>query len=300
MLVIVCLFLVSGACFETPVFAQAEGSAAVVIPEKEIDYVIAEIGPRKVYFSEVNIITQKFNRFLKENFETSQSWRLNFIRQYVAQVALAEMAEKKGIAEDKDVTRDIKKATQGILAEKLVTNKLAQITISEANIQDYYQQNKDAYQIKEKIKVNYIKPKNQKDAEKMLVKLNKGQSFEKVGGRKIVKVDSWMSEGMPSSPELEGLKPEDKKALFALSPGANSPILKNSAGEPLIICIKEKQAAEDRPFEEVRRQVESELARKINEKVVTDLVKEAFENEKVTIHDAIIIENMPKNKKSVE
>jgi len=308
--VAVCLFLANVICFETPGFAWGKDPKPVAsatneakietkaesqnAPIDETDYLIAEIGPRKIYFSEINRVAQKLNRFLKENFESSQNWRLNFIRQYIAQIALAEMAEKEGLAQDKNVKADIAKAKQGILAEKLVTERLAQVLIAEENIQNYYNQNKDKYQIKEKIKIDYVKPKNQKNADKMLAKLNKGQSFKRTAGRKVVKTDNWMSEDMPGSPELEGITPEDKKALFALEAGMTSQIMTNKDGDLFIFYVKEKDPAKDRTLEEVRRQVQSELMRETNQKIITDLIRDAFQKEKVTIHEATIVEKMPK------
>lgn len=308
--VVVCLFLTSLVCFETPGFAWGKKSKAVASEPKievkgevkagpqnetvdENDYLIAEVGPKKIYFSEINRVAQKLNRFLKENFETSQNWRLNFIRQYIAQIALAKMAEKEGLGQDKNVKADIAKAKQGILAEKLVTEKLAQVLIAEEDIQNYYNQNKDKYQIKEKIKIDYVKPKNQKDAEKMLTKLEKGKSFKKTAGRKVVKMDNWISEDMPGSPELEGVTPEDKKALFALEAGMTSQIMTNKDGDLFIFYVKEKDPAKDRPLEEVRRQVQSELMRETNQRVITDLVKDAFQKEHVTIYESTIVEKMP-------
>jgi len=317
--VVVCLFLTSLVCFETPGFAWGKKSKAVVPEPKtevktepktevkvelqnetvdENDYLIAEVGSKKIYFSEINRVAQKLNRFLKENFETSQNWRLNFIRQYIAQIALAEMAEKEGLAQDENVKADIAKAKQGILAEKLVTDKLAQVLIAEEDIQNYYEQNKGKYQIKAKIKIDYVKPKNQKDAEKMLTQFEKGKSFKKITGRKAVKMDSWMSEDMPGSPELEGLTPEDKKVLFALEAGMTSRIMTNKDGDLFIFYVKEKDPVKDRTLEEVRRQVQSELMRETNQKIITDLVRDAFQKEKVTIYESTIIENMaPQNKK---
>ena len=309
--VAVCLFLASVLCFETPGFAWGKSRKAEVPEQKteakvdvkaepqkepvdESDYLIAEIGPRKIYFSEINRVAQKLNRFLKENFETSQQWRLNFIRQYIAQIALAEMAEKEGLGQDKSVKADIEKAKQGILAEKLITSKLAQVLIAEEDIQNYYNRNKNKYQIKAKVKIDYVKPKNQKDADKMLAKLNKGQSFKRTAGRKVVKSDNWMSEDMPGSPELDGLSPEDKKALFALEAGMTSQIMTNKDGDLFIFYVKEKEPVKDKTLEEVRRQVQSELMRETNQKIITDLVRDAFQKENVTIYEAEIVEKMPK------
>jgi len=321
--VVVCLFLASLVCFETPGFAWGKKNKAVV-PELKTepkveakvepkaepkvetkvelqnetvdknDYLIAEIGSKKIYFSEINRVAQKLNRFLKENFETSQNWRLNFIRQYIAQIALAEMAEKEGLAQNQNVKADIAKAKQGILAEKLVTDRLAQVLIAEEDIQNYYNKNKDKYQIKAKVKIDYVKPKNQKDAKKMLAQLEKGKSFKKTAGRKAVKMDNWMSEDMPGSPELDGLSPEDKKALFALEAGITSRIMTNKDGDLFIFYVKEKDPVKDRTLEEVRRQVQSELMRETNQQIITDLVKDAFQKEKVTIYESTIVEKMPK------
>jgi len=288
------------------------------------DYVVATIGEEKIYFSEIERSAQGLNRFLKENFETSKEWRLDYIRKYIAQIALAKKAENQGLDKDEKVILTLRQARQAILTDKLLNNMLAKIKVTDDDLKNFYEQNKVKYQIPEKIKTSYMKLKNKADAENLISKLNKGKGFDDLAGKKKVEIKDWMNKGaMMPMPGLEGVKPEDLNGLFNLGVGGTSGVIEakvslqgvppaggdeailktNKAvkiasasprndGDYVIFHIDAKEAAKDRPFEEVKQQVEFEYNQQTKNKAVSDFIMDSFKQEKVSIDDKKILEGM--------
>lgn len=132
-------------------FAFWNGCSRRALPGDEV---IATIGNEKIYFSQVKQSADRLNRFLKENFETSDAWRKDFIHQYIARRALAKRAEREGLAKDKNIVFAIEQARLGILADKLLEDKLSKISVSEDDVLKFYEENKTKYENKpfEKVK----------------------------------------------------------------------------------------------------------------------------------------------------
>ena len=267
------------------------GAGSLFAEAQDDDYVVAEIGAKEIYFSEIERAAKGLNRFLRENFETSKDWRLNFVRQYIAQIALTKRAEGEGIDKDEDVIFNIEKARRGILADKILNKRLAKIEITEEDLKRHYQENKVKYQIKERIKISYIKVKSKKGAEKIIARLNKGKSFQQAAGKKKVKLDNWISKGAPFIPELEEVAPEALTDIFGLGVGGSSQAIE-AKDNFYIFHIDEKEPAKDRPFEEVRRQVESEVNRKERDSAINNFIMETFTQESVRIYENRISEHM--------
>jgi len=253
------------------------------------DYVVATVSEEKVYFSEIQKVAQGLNRFLKENFKTSKDWRLNYIRQYVARVALTKRAEREGADKDQDVLFALEQAKRNILSDKLLSDRLAKIKITEDGLKRYYEQNKAKYRIKEKIKISYLKLKSKKEADRIIAQLNKGKSFKKVAGKKVVEVNNWITKEAPFMPGLENVTPDTLNTVFAIGVGGTSqPMpLRGTIGDEAtyIFHVDQKESAKDRPFEEVRKQVEFEYSKKVRDEAINEFIMETFAQEKVQIYE---------------
>lgn len=175
-------------------------------PPKKIspdDYVIATIGKEKVYFSEVKRSAEGLNRFLKENFDTSKEWRLDYIRKHVARYALTKRAIHEGLEKNGDVIFAMEQAGRNILSDKIINDQLDKVKITEDDIRNYYEQNKTKYQQTDK-----------------------------------------------------------------------------------------KGRAKDKPFDEVKSQVEFDYSKKIRDEIIDKFIRETLTMEKVQIYDEVIEEKM--------
>jgi len=254
--------------------------------EGKDDYVVGKIGKNKVYISQIEKAAQNLNRFLHENFEKSKDWRLNFIRKYIAQIALAKRAVKEGFGKDKEIIDEVKRFRRGILAEKILQNAInKELNVTEDSLKKYYARNKSQYRIGEKVKMTYVKLKSKDKAQRIVSLLEKGRSFKRAAGKKIVEIDSWISKDTPGASEFqELLSPEMVGKLVALEKGANSGIMEIKE-EFYIFHINDKEQARYKPFEEIRNQVEFQYTTKEKERIITKVILETFKQEDTEIYE---------------
>lgn len=248
------------------------------------DYIVARIADEPLYFSEIDRAALSLNRFLRDNFENSQSWRVNYIRQYIAQTALAVRAEHEGLHEDSETAFDLKRARSGILAEKILQDRLEKLVITQEEFKKHYEENKAMYQIKEKIRVSYVKINSKKKADNFIQDLNKGKTFKSLAKKKEIKIEGWISKDSPGVPELSGIDTNAINNLTGLGVGGSSQPIEKS-GEFYIFHVNEKEEAKDRPYEEVASQVEFEVTKKVRDKTVNDFILETFALENVKVYE---------------
>jgi peptidyl-prolyl cis-trans isomerase C len=251
------------------------------------DYVVATIGDQKIYYSEIEMAAQGLNKFLKENFDTVRSWKLDYIRQYVARAALAKRAETEGLDKDKRIEFELEQARKSILSERLLFLQLDKVKMTEENLRKYYEQNKDAYRERERLKFSYVKAKTQKEADRIMKGLGEGKSLEKLCGKDMVKMTAWNTKGMLFSPELKGAAAADIDGLFILK---KSEISRPIAAEEgfYIFRADEREETKEIPFERAKGQVEIDYKRVVQGGAINEYIKDTFIKEKVVINEGQI------------
>lgn len=279
------------------IFTTAVLNAAVFARPREEkprkDYIVGKVGKTKVRISEIEKMALKLNRFLRENYRKSKEWRLNFIRNYIAQIALSRRAEREGLDKDKEIIKELERVKQSLLAEKMLQNAIKKgLKITEENLRKFYEENKASYRENERLKLSYVKAKAKKQLKRITKLLKKGESFKKAAGKKIAIIRPWVSKGGYISPELRKfLSGEIIETLSALKKGANSEIIEANK-EFYVFHISDKEPAKDKPFEEVRKQLEFQYSTEEKERIVTSLVVETFKQEKVEIYEGKAVQEI--------
>ncbi|MFA5094087.1 MAG: peptidyl-prolyl cis-trans isomerase [Candidatus Omnitrophota bacterium] len=270
----------------------AAGTARAQDGEK--DYVVATVGNEKIMFSEIEKAAQGLNKFLKENFDNHRGWRLDFIRQYVARYALTKKALKEGLDKDKDVQYAMEQSKRTILSDKLLSDRLKKAEFTPDDIRKYYEDNKLHFGTPEKVKISYIKKGKKDEADKIFARLNKGEDFVKVGRKEIVKLDKWVTAGaLPEIPELFNIDGASLAGIVSLGVGQCSGVITIPEGLArketyFIFRVDAKEPAKERPFGEVKGQVELEYAGILRNKIVNEVILGTFKEEKVVINEGQI------------
>jgi len=250
--------------------------------------IVARIGDEKIYISEIEQTAKKLDNIKRTNKEISLNLgKQSNVRKYIAYVALAKRARREGIGKDKDAIFEIERAEDKILSNKLLSDRLDKIKITEKDLQVYYMQNKQRYPMKGKIKISYIILESKTQAEKIIDALNKGKSFEKVAeNEQKVKLDNWIFMDSSYATQIEGLSHETLNELFSLDKGGSSnPVEIHS--EFYIFHIDKKEPAMYSPFAEVRKQVEYDCGREAKKKAIAELIRETFAQENVKVYKEV-------------
>ncbi|HHU64159.1 MAG TPA: hypothetical protein GXZ32_08180 [Clostridiales bacterium] len=204
-------------------------------------------------------------------------------KEYLGEDAFKEMLETQNLTEEEYE----KYVLEALLIEKMVEKYTKDVKVTDQEIKDYYEKNKDTlFKEKERVKVRHILigideqmydlPEEEKKAEYEKIKPRAEEVLAKAKvGEDFAQLAKEYSDD-PGSRELGGeLEPFDedgnfiqafKDAAFALKVGEISDLVKTDFGYH-IIKLEEKTPERIAPFEEVKEKIsESLLLDKQNEK----------------------------------
>ena len=215
---------------------------------------------------------------LKTQFKSEEDFKKELTREGMSEAQLMDEARK------------------GYTLQKFIEAKIAsQVTVSDQDVQKFYDQNKDRLQQPERVHLRHIlvkvdakvtpdeKKKAKEKADALLARVKAGEDFGKLArensddpGSKVNGGDlSWVSKGQTVPPF--------EQAAFALKkPNDISPVVESQFGYHVIQLIERKDAGLV-PLTEVKENISSFLKNKLIQQRLEDHVKELREKNKAEI-----------------
>jgi len=186
--------------------------------------------------------------------------------------ALAEIQANFPSESEFQFALDQRGLTLNDLRDRLRTNitvqnlqgKVSKATVSEEEIQKFYQGNRKDFDQPEQVRVRHILVETEAEARFVLARLNRGEKFEDLA--KQLSKD-------PGSREQSGdlgfigrgqLVPEFERVAFTLQPGQVSDVVKTQFGYHIIQMV-ERKTAQPSKLEQVREQIRRQLLSKKQE-----------------------------------
>lgn len=264
---------------------------------KNDDYVVATLGENKIYFSEIAKIAEGLTGEIKDNFDNNLQWRYNFIQNYVTLYALSERAKDEKADKDKDVVFAMDNIKRQILSNKIVSDTLSNVSLTEENVQGYFEAAKSKYQSQEEIRLSYAKFSSKAEADSIMAQLNKGRDFDRLVRSNKVESKEFLSKAKPVFKEFGNLSFANVLDRFsALGAGGSSNPLEIN-GEFYIFHVEEKQPAAEVTFSEVRDRVTRDYTQEARNTIINNLVAETLKQKNVKIDDNVIAEQFNLSKK---
>lgn len=193
--------------------------------------------------------------------------------QLIKNKVFSKEAIKAGIDKDQEFKEEMEKSTKEILSKYYIKKNIdTKSEPSEEDIKAYYTEHKDQYLIPEGVLIQEILVKKNEDAEDILRKLKKGQSFETLVKLKSIS-PSWKNAGRiwiykgRTDPELE-------KVAFNLEKDKLSDIIKTEQGYE-IIKVLDKSEKREITLEEAKRDIRYQLYWKKRKEIMDSYYKEA-------------------------
>ena len=265
---------------DSKVVVEVNGAA---ITQGELDMAVAKLLPRAVYHREVSPEKQKeiekraiedminellfFQEATTQGLEAERSEikvRFSSIeRQYPSKKAFKEAMKKYGVTKE-DIENRIKK---DILIEKLI-NKETKISLTDKEVEDYYNKNTEKFREPESISIRYIsikfnmserdfRKKAQARAKEVLSKLKAGEDFAKLAWA-YSDDQSKVKGGEVGFIHRDRFDPEIENAAFSLRIGQVSNIIANEYGYH-IIKAEGKKSSKLVSFSEIKEKLKGEL-----------------------------------------
>lgn len=163
---------------------------------------------------------------------------------------------------------DLREFTKNRLLQERVNNKVVgKITVTDAEMQDYYEKNKDQFKDPEQVKVSHILVKTEDEAKKIRAEIVGGLDFAEAAKKYSTDAATKTKGGDLGFVQKGVMAAEFEQAAFALGIGEVSQPVKTQFGWHLI-KVFEKKAERQKTYDEVKESLKQMLeAQKKSDKI---------------------------------
>jgi len=180
-----------------------------------------------------------------------------------------EQLEQQGLS-DEQVRRDIRAQ---LIQEKLFEKVTADVEVTDEEISEHYEQNKEQYGQPESREVRHILVENQQQANRIRQQLVNGGNFEALA-KQHSKDPGSAAQGGKMTVSRGQTVPEFDKAAFSLDKDAISQPVKTQYGFHIIQPLSAVQPAKTTPLNEVRESIRQQLLQTKRNERMTAWVEE--------------------------
>jgi peptidyl-prolyl cis-trans isomerase C len=240
-----------------------------------------------------NITTEDFKKeveilppYLKPMTETPEGRKEMLDSMIVRELVLQE-AQKSGIDKTPAVMDRLEDLKKRVVIEAYWKQKVEeQAKISDADIQKFYDQNKEKFRTGDQVRASHILLKSEKEAQDVLAQLKAGAKFEDLA-RKYSTDPAGAKGGDLGWFGKGSMIPEFEKAAFALKEGQTSGIIKTKFGYH-IIRLTGKRSAGILPLAEVKDQIKAALLPERQQEIFKKMREELKKTAKYTVKEDVL------------
>ena len=182
-------------------------------------------------------------------------------KQLVEQLILEEMlysdAKENKMDEAKEYQAALDQLKRSLLAQYLVSNLMSNIEVSEKEVEEFYNENKNTFKSGENVKASHILVDTLEKANDILKEIKEGLSFADAA-QKYSSCPSKNSGGNLGQFGKGQMVPEFENAVFAMNVGEISEPVKSQFGYHLI-QLNEKNESKELTLEEVKEDITNKI-----------------------------------------
>jgi peptidyl-prolyl cis-trans isomerase C len=247
-------------------------------------------GPYLAKIDNMKITQADFDREFKalpdyaQQIFTDASGREKFLNEIVNKELLYKEAKKKGFDKSPDFNKkmeEFKKLT--LISEVFEKEIMAKAKVSDQDIKDYYDKNKDSFVVATEIRASHILVKTEEDAQKVLARLKKGEKFEAIAKAVSLDTASAKNGGDIGFFKKGQMVPEFERAAASLKVGEISIPVKTQFGVH-IIKVTDKKTGAPIEFEKVRDLISQKLSGEKQKEAFDAYIAELKKTSKVEIN----------------
>ncbi|MCX8132198.1 MAG: peptidylprolyl isomerase [Clostridia bacterium] len=242
--------------------------------------VLATVGDRQITQGDVEFLLKTLDPQSSKRLD-SPNGRKRVLQELINQELFFLDAIEKGIDNDAAYKAEIEKMKTSYLKQYAISKLLANITVSDKEISDYYEQNKQLFVNQESIKASHILVSSEEKASEILSEINGGLSFEEAAER-YSSCPSKSNGGDLGFFTRGRMVPEFEKAAFETDIGQVSGPVKTQFGYH-IIKVLDKSPVSEKSLDEVKGQINQQLIADKQESVFFTKVNELKEKYEVKI-----------------
>lgn len=264
------------------------------ITEADLDGIIEsdienQISSMAAFMTDEQLNEQK--KKMLEQFKDPKT-KQQFLQTWLAQEILYREALSENLAEKGDVKRVLDDLSRRVLSQQLMNQQLAdKINVTEADLETYYQANKDQYVEPAKARISHITVDDEDQAKKLIERIKAGEDFAELA-KEHSKDDNTKNAGGRIDTDITagsyvtgiGDSKELNDEIFAAGPPAvlDKPFNIDNAWE--IVKVESKSEGGQKSFDQVRQQVMSSLLSRKRQDIQQGFIKQMMDKYDVAIH----------------
>jgi len=203
----------------------------------------------------------------------------------VNQQILVVEAENKRLSYDKEVFKALEEFRRTILVQKMVSDMVENIKVTEAEAQALYNERKDFFVEPIELHVREIVMDSQAKAKEVLVDLLKGGDFAEAA--KQYSKGKTAAQGGDLGFITQVSFPEMGNALMALDVGGVSNVFKGPDGF-YIVKVEEKKGGAQVPFEKIKDEIIRNMTLSKQQQTVLDYIAQLRQKTKIDINQDLL------------
>ena len=253
---------------------------------KKEGQVLAEVNGGSITTGDFNRELKNLPEYLKAMADTPEG-RKEMLDTMVIRELILQQATKDGLDKGADIEEKLRDLKKRLIVESFLKKKVeTESQVSDADLQKFYEQNKEKFKTGEQIRASHILVKTEKEAKDILAKIKAGGNFEELAKKNSV--DSSAAKGGDLGWFGKGsMVPVFEKAALALKEGQVSDVVKSDFGFH-IIKLTGKRAAGIRPLEEVKDQIKGAIMPTKQQEVFQKIKEELKKNAKIAIKEDVL------------
>ena len=255
---------------------------------KKDGQVLAEVNGGSITTGDFNRELKNLPEYLKAMADTPEG-RKEMLDTMVIRELILQQATKDGLDKGAEIEEKLKDLKKRLVVESFLKKKVeTESQVSDADLQKFYEQNKEKFKTGEQIKASHILVKTEKEAKDVQAQIKAGGNFEELA--KKHSADSSAAKGGDLGWFGKGsMVPVFEKAALALKEGQVSDVVKSDFGFH-IIKLTGKRAAGIRPLEEVKDQIKGAIMPTKQQEVFQKIKEELKKSAKITVKEDVLKE----------
>ena len=224
-----------------------------------------------------------------QGIKMDHNFKVRVLDELVKNALLAQEAKRRGLEQDKDVIEVVRRYKQTILAEKLKNDVTKNIYVTDIEVQEFYNKNREALKGLPEFKVREIVVDTEAKAKELSMRLLQGEDFANLAQANSV-VESAKKGGDLGFISYNPDTKFDKfwAAVGALDAGGVSNPIKGPDGKYYILKLDAKREGEAIPLAKIKDELKKRLEdNKMSEKI-EEVVVAAKQKAKVVINPGLL------------
>ncbi len=215
---------------------------------------------------------------------TDEQGKEKFLNEIINKEMLYHEALKKGLDKTEDYRQKLHEFKKLTLVTELFEKEImAKAKVSDQEVKDYYDKNKDEFTLTTQIKASHILVRTEDEAKRALERLKKGEKFGDIAKAVSIDPGSAKSSGDLGFFSKGQMVPEFESAAAGLNVGEVSAPVKTQFGYH-IIKVTDKKKGDVIEFEKVRDMISQRLSGERQKDAFEQYVAELKKNIKVEIN----------------